>query len=61
FNQEVISERTKEQLDQLTSSVVEQIKKIEEATKNNDFPTNVGPLCNYCLYRHLCPAFKNVL
>jgi CRISPR/Cas system-associated exonuclease Cas4 (RecB family) len=60
FNTEVISERTPEQLEALKSSVVDQIKKIEEATKSNNFPTNVTPLCNYCLFRHLCPAFANV-
>lgn len=37
------------------------IKKIEQATKENDFPTNVTGLCNYCGFKSQCPSFKHQL
>ncbi len=55
FNKEVVSERTEEQLEKLQQEIVEKIKEIETAT---EFPTNVTPLCNYCGFKYLCPAFK---
>jgi len=59
FNKSVVSERTDNQLEQLKSSVVSKIAKIEQATESGDFPINVSGLCDYCTYRHLCPSFKH--
>ena len=56
FDKEVISERTPKELEKLEKEVLKLIKTIEH-TKN--FPTNVTPLCNYCEYQHICPAFKH--
>ena len=51
FNKEAISERTDEQLKKLEEEIINLIKKIEKATKENDFPTNVTALCDYCGYK----------
>lgn len=59
FNKEVISERTEEQAKQLQESVMQLIKKIEKATEEKDFPTNVTALCNYCGFKSKCPSFKH--
>ncbi len=61
FNKEVISERNSEQEKKLQEEVMNLIKKIEQATKENNFPTNVTPLCDYCSYKSQCPSFKHKL
>jgi putative RecB family exonuclease len=61
FNKEVISERTPEQEKKLQEDVMQLIKKIEKAVKEERFPRNQSPLCNYCGYRNQCPSFKHQL
>ncbi len=61
FNKEAISERSEEQLNKLEEETIALIKKIEQATKENDFPTNVTALCDYCGYKSQCPSFKHKL
>ncbi len=61
FNKEVISERNPEQEKKLQDEVMNLIKKIEQATKENNFPTNVTPLCDYCGFKSQCPSFKHKL
>ncbi len=56
FNKEVTSERSKKELDALEDEVVSLIKEIE-STK--DFPTNVSALCDYCVFKSVCPSFKH--
>ncbi len=60
FDKEITSERTDEQLKALQQEVMEIIQEIEEATKENDFPTNTTKLCDYCLYKSECPSFKHL-
>lgn len=60
FNKDVISERTDEQLKKLQEEIMQIIKRIQEAEKKDDFPTNVSALCNYCKYKSLCPAFRHL-
>ncbi len=60
FDKEIISERTDEQLKALQKEIMETIKEIEKATKENDFPTNPTGLCDYCLYKSECPSFKHL-
>ena len=59
FNKEAVSERTPEQEKKLQEEVMALIKRIEKATKENDFPTHVTALCNYCGFKSQCPAFKH--
>lgn len=49
------------QLKKLEEEIINLIKKIEKATKENDFPTNVTALCDYCGYKSQCPSFKHKL
>lgn len=61
FNKDVYSERTEEQLEKLEEETIETIKEIEQATKEDNFPTNVNALCNYCGFKSKCPSFKHQL
>jgi putative RecB family exonuclease len=54
FNQDVESSRSEEELRRLEVGVVEKIKEIELAT---EFPTNKTALCNYCVFKDICPVF----
>lgn len=58
FNKDAISERTDEQLEKLQQDVCDKIKEIESAT---EFPRNQTALCNYCVYKGICPSFKHEL
>lgn len=58
FNEEVISERNSIQEKKLHEEVLAQIAKIELAEKENNFPRKLSKLCDYCLYKSLCPEFK---
>ena len=56
FNKDAVSERTEEQLENLQADVCEIIKKIENAT---EFPRKQTGLCDYCVYKSICPSFKH--
>jgi len=56
FDKDVISEKTDEQLEKLQQEVCDIIKDIESA---KEFPTTVTPLCDYCVYKEICPSFKH--
>lgn len=58
FNKDAISERSDEQLTKLQEDVCDRIKEIESAT---EFPRNQTALCNYCVYKEMCPSFKHEL
>ena len=55
FNKDVDSVRSKEELNRLQNEIVKKIKEIETAT---EFPTNKTALCNYCVFKDICPVFK---
>ncbi len=59
FSKDVTSERTDEQLRKLQEEVINTIKKIEKATKENDFLRKQSSLCDYCGYKSQCPSFKH--
>ena len=56
FNKDAVSERTDEQLEKLQEEVCEIIKEIENAT---EFPRKQSGLCDYCVYKEMCPSFKH--
>jgi len=56
FDKEMESYRTKKQLEGLRKEVMGEIQKIE-ATEA--FPANVTRLCDWCLYREICPEWKH--
>jgi len=56
FDKEMDSYRTKEQLAILRKETLEKIKKVESA---EEFPANVSWLCDWCLYKGICPMWKH--
>ncbi len=56
FDKEIVSERTDVSLKKLQEEVVGLIKEIE---KCKEFPTTLSGLCNYCVFKKMCPAFKH--
>lgn len=56
FDKEATSSRSEKQLEKLHSEVVAHIKEIESC---NDYPTNVTGLCDYCVFKSMCPSFKH--
>jgi len=53
-NKRIDSKRTNEQLEELKKETLELIKKIEST---EDFPANKSPLCNWCVFKSICPEF----
>ncbi|MBN2457781.1 PD-(D/E)XK nuclease family protein [Candidatus Woesearchaeota archaeon] len=56
FNKEAVSERTEELLKKLQEETFELIKEVEAC---KEFPTNVTKLCDYCVFKSMCPSFKH--
>jgi len=56
FDKEMESFRTDEELEELRQQILDEIKEIESA---EDFPPHVSELCNWCLYKPICPEWKH--
>ena len=56
FDKRIHSRRTNEQLNWLKKETLALIKEIE-STK--EFPPTKSPLCNWCEYKDICPAWGN--
>jgi putative RecB family exonuclease len=54
FDKDVESSRTNYELDRLVDSVVKEIHEIEACT---DWSPQETPLCNWCVYKDICPLF----
>ena len=54
FDKDVFSERTDQQLLELSDEIIDEIRNIETCTI---WPTNPSVLCNYCGYKSACPEF----
>ncbi len=61
FNKDAVSERTDKQLKKLQEEVINLINQIKKAEKENNFPRKVTALCDYCVYKSICPSFKHQL
>lgn len=57
FNKEIRSERTNQELEELKKEILQDIKNIETA---KEFQPQKSPLCDYCPYQQICPAFKHL-
>jgi putative RecB family exonuclease len=57
FNKDFTSERTDKQLEELKKETARLIKKIE-ATK--EFSPVVSKLCDYCVFREMCPKWSHL-
>ena len=56
FDREMVSERSDAQLQQLKLDTESLIKEVESCV---DFPTNVTALCDWCVFKPMCPAWKH--
>ncbi len=56
FDKEMDSYRTSKELENLRKEILAQIKVIEST---EDFPANVSWLCDWCLYKPICPMWKH--
>src|SRR3989344_2553927 len=56
FDKDVTSERNETQLQKLMQDVVDAIKELESC---KEYPTKVSALCDYCVYKSMCPSFKH--
>lgn len=56
FDKEMESFRSREQLEELRRNVLERIGEIEAT---GDFPPHVSNLCDWCLYKAICPMWKH--
>ncbi len=54
-DQKIVLKKTGEQLDKLKTQIIELINEIESTTI---FPYNKGPLCSWCEFRSICPAWQ---
>lgn len=54
-DKDMTSTRTKEQLEQLKSSLHLEINQVLEAIRNKAFPPKPSALCKWCEVKHLCP------
>jgi len=59
FDKDAVSERTEQQLKELQENIINLIKEIEKATKEDHFPRKQSALCDYCGYKSQCPSFKH--
>lgn len=60
FNEELVSSRTPEQLEQLKEEVAAVIKQIEQATEKNSFQPLETVLCDWCEFQKYCPKRKHL-
>ena len=56
YGKQMVSHRTKEQLEQLKKSTIALIEEIESA---KDFPPQESPLCEWCEFQAVCPKKKH--
>lgn len=56
FNKELVSSRTKEQLDALQGEIAKKVKEIEACP---DFYPQKSALCDWCDYQNICPLWKH--
>ena len=56
FDKEMDSYRTSAELEKLQNEILGQIQEIETT---EEFPANVTWLCDWCLYKPLCPMWKH--
>jgi len=56
FDKDVESERSNMELERTIDGVVKEIREIESCTS---WPPSRSALCNWCVYRHKCPLFKD--
>ncbi len=56
FDKDVVLKVDERKLEKVRKEVEKKIKEIEAC---KEFPTHVSALCNWCVYKSICPAFKH--
>ena len=56
-NQDVVLEKTEEELEALRKAVISDIDRIESAT---EYPTKPDKICEWCEFRPMCPEWAHV-
>lgn len=54
------TQRTSEKLHATETNILRDLRTIEKKTAENDFPPIPSVLCNWCGYRSICPAWRNL-
>jgi putative RecB family exonuclease len=54
----LVSIRTPDQLRELKLNVLGLIARIQRAAQADDFPPRITPLCNWCEFQPMCPAWN---
>ncbi len=57
FNQDVVLQKTQEELEKLRAETIEAIKRIESTA---NFRTKASRLCDWCEFRSMCPEWGHV-
>ena len=60
FDEDVWSQRTDDQLQDMARQTMSLIETIEAAVASRDLPTKTSALCDWCDFRPLCPEFANL-
>ena len=60
FDEDVWSQRTDEQLQEMAGQTTRLIETIEAAVTSGDLPTKTSTLCDWCEFRPVCPEFANL-
>lgn len=60
FDELLTTVRTPEQVEEAKQKVIERIDEIEASRAAGHFPTKVSDFCNWCDYKHVCPAWKHL-
>jgi len=54
------SYRQEADIQDIKNSVIKTIREIESSISAKNFPPNPSPLCDYCPYKPICPAWKHL-
>ncbi len=60
-NRSLVSTRTPDALEELRFDTIRLIDNIEEAKAREEFPPHESMLCDWCEFRHLCPAKRHAV
>ena len=58
---EIRVKRAEEEIEEIKAQVVEQIRKIERAEEEDNFPAVESSLCPWCEFQPLCPSFAHIV
>jgi len=60
FDEEIRSQRTAEQLQELRQEMLQQVRRIEAAVESGEMPAVESELCNWCEFRRICPLWRHL-